>query len=102
MHPKTAVPGEIVYMRNDYCKYTPVSSSLSAFWRRDDGLIWGLAQQQLAVSKVGCYTIEVPLTIPENIPDGRWQRVNIAEYKVNLIATRQVGWESDFIKIEAP
>lgn len=98
--PSEANPGNNVTMTVSYCKYTDTDSSFSAFWRREnDGLVWELTQRTINVSVADCGTLILPLVIPEDIPPGRWQRVNIATYRVNPIASRTVEWRSDYITV---
>jgi hypothetical protein len=86
--PSIVNPGGDVIMSSSYCKNTDADSALSTFWQREDGLIWQLKIRQVSISKKGCSSVSIPLTIPEDIPEGRWQRVNVATYKVNLLAPR--------------
>lgn len=98
----TASPGDEVFMTFDFCKFTDSSSELHAFWQREtDGLIWLLSIQNLNIADQDtCKELVVSLVIPEDIPEGNWKRVNIAEYTVNPISVRTVAWESPYIKIE--
>lgn len=98
--PDVASPGDVVTMTSEFCKYTEVGSEFSAFWQREaDGLIWELKQQRNAVSGKGCGKLIIPLRIPPDIPPGRWQRVNIATYRVNPIGQHVAEWRSEFIEI---
>lgn len=98
--PNEVSSGDIVIMNVDFCKYTDVPSRLSTFWKRDDGLVWELKVSEVSIAKKGCGILSVPLSIPSDIPDGNWQRINIADYKVNPFVTRTVTWQSDFIKVK--
>lgn len=98
--PTTATPGDSVVMRTSWCKYTDVDSSLSTFWKRQgDGLIWGLKQRSANVGSSGCQQSAINLVLPDDIPPGRWQRVNIATYQVNFMAARTVEWRSNYIDV---
>ena len=97
----TASPGEEVFMTTAFCKFTDSSSELHAFWQREsDGLIWNLSIRNInVINQDECGELSVPLLIPEDIPEGSWKRVNIAEYDINAISRRTVSWESPYIKI---
>lgn len=98
--PAEVKPGDTVVITTSFCKYTDSDSSLTAFWRRQsDGLVWELTQRTVNVSTKKCDTLVLPLVIPEDIPTGEWQRVNVATYRVNPIAVHTVEWASDYIKV---
>lgn len=98
--PNTAVyPGDTVIMTSSFCKYTSASSLFTAYWQNEDGLIWGLTTKQLTASEKGCFSVDIPLVIPLDIPPGSWRRVNTGEYEVNLLATRSVTWRSEKIEV---
>lgn len=92
--------GDTVISTTSYCKYTDASSSLTAFWRREsDGLVWELTQKVVNISTQKCGTLVLPLFIPDDMPSGNWQRVNVATYRVNLIASHAVEWQSNYITV---
>jgi hypothetical protein len=100
IEPEIAYPGDSVTMRISYCKYTDVDSSFSTFWRRrDDGLVWGMKHQPSNIGLKGCRLVATSLILPNDIPPGEWQRVNIGTYKVNPLASRTAGWESNYIEV---
>ena len=92
--------GDRAVSTTSYCKYTDASSSLTAFWRREeDGLVWELTQRQINISTSKCGTLVLPLIIPDDMPSGNWQRVNVATYKVNPMASHTVEWQSNYITV---
>lgn len=98
--PAEVAPGDTVIATTSFCKYTDADSSLTAFWRRQsDGLVWELAQRTVNVSTKKCDTLVLPLVIPEDIPAGEWQRVNVATYRVNPIAAHTIEWQSNYITV---
>ena len=100
VEPDTVYPGQLVVMTSSFCKYTEAGSDFSAFWQREgDGLIWQLKQQKNAVSGKGCGVLSIPLIVPADIPPGRWQRVNIATYRVNPIGQHVAEWRSEFFEV---
>lgn len=98
--PAEVAPGDTVIATTHYCKNTNADSSLTAFWRRNgDGLVWELTQRIVNISTEKCGTLVLPLVIPDDMPEGEWQRVNIATYRVNPIASHTVEWSSNYIKV---
>ncbi len=98
---ETARPGETIIMVYDFCKNSKTQSELYSFWqRKEDGLIWEQSRRELSVSNIGCHVFKIPLVIPEDIPPGEWKRYNSATFRVNLLATHTVDWESEYITIQ--
>ena len=97
---ETASPGDFVSMTVDFCKYTNADSSLSTYWRREtDGLIWELKSRDTNLGVARCGVAIIPLIVPSDIPEGRWQRVDVATYRVNFMASRTVEWSSNYIRV---
>lgn len=95
-----ASPGDFVTMTVDFCKYTDVDSKLTTYWRREtDGLIWELKSRETNLGVARCGKTVIPLVVPSDIPNGNWQRVNVATYQVNFMAARTVEWSSNYIRV---
>lgn len=98
--PDEAQPGDEVVMIADFTKKVDTSAELTRYWqRKSDGRLHQIETVDMNIA-AGRQTLQIPLTIPLDIENGEWKRVNRAEYYVNPVRRAETyEWESEYIVI---
>lgn len=74
--------GDKTFYVVDYCKYTNARASITKEFI--DGLVFQVDSPQ-AILTHGCKSQEVPMTIPDTLPPGKYRLRNTVTYYVNPI-----------------
>ena len=83
--------GEDILINVDLCKYTkaPFTTSINFI----DGLLYSIPAASMAGTPLGCRIIWTnAVTVPNNLPPGRYHLEAKNQYEVNFIATRISEW----------
>jgi hypothetical protein len=90
------VQGEKTYYLVKYCKYTTARAEIVKDFV--DGLVFTVDSPQ-AILTLGCREQQVPMTIPDSLPPGKYQLRNTVTYFVNPIRNISVTHYSNWFHV---
>jgi hypothetical protein len=92
----TYVQGDHTYYTVNYCKFTTAKAGIVKEFV--DGLVFTVDSPQ-AILPVGCREMQVPMTIPDSLPPGRYQLRNTVTYFVNPIRSISITHFSNWFTV---
>lgn len=90
--------GDKTYYTVNYCKYTDATAGITKEFI--DGLVFTVDSPK-PILDPGCRTRQVPMTIPDSLPKGKYQLRNTITYHVNPIRNILITHYSNWFTVNA-